>query len=115
MAAHGLAQIMICRQGIAGKSLDRAAQIAGRGDAKRPAPGGQTHAGDVFARQRARRAEAVVIAILLVAQRHAIQGKAELLGGETMDHQGFILLVIAPGIGGLIDHPRQGVDRLERG
>ncbi len=34
--------------------------------------------------QGARRRKAVVIAILLIAQRHAVHGETELLGGEAM-------------------------------
>ena len=115
VAAEGLAHIGAHGGGgIAREGLDRAAQVAGRGHTQPASAGREHHTADVLAGQRTGRAEAVVVAVLLVAQRHVIHGVAELLGGEAVHEQGFVLLVVAPGIGGFEQDARQGLNRLQR-
>ena len=99
---------------ITAESLDGAAQVAGRGHAQRARARRQGHAADVFRGHGARDRQAVVVAVLLVAQRHAIQGVAQLLGREAVDEQREVLLVVAPRIGGPIDDAGQELDGLQR-
>ena len=115
IAAAGLARINAeFAKRIAGEGFHSTAQIGGRSHAQRAGARRQRHAADILAGEGARRRQAVIVAILLVAQRHAVHGEAQLLGGEAMHHQRQVLLVVAPRIGGLIDHARQGFDRLQR-
>ena len=115
IAATGLANIDAeTVGGVAGESLDHAAQIAGRGHAQGAGARFQPHGTHILAGEGARRRKAVIVAILLIAQRHPVHGEAQLLGGEAVHHQGFILLVIAPGIGSPVQHARQRLDGFQR-
>ena len=86
--------------------VEAVAEVAGAGR--------QDHAADVFADDRALRRQAVVIAVLLVAERHAVHRVAELLAAEAVHEQRDVLLVVAPRVGGLEADAGQGFQRLQR-
>ena len=114
VAAQGLAQVDLAGLGrIAREGVDRAAQIASGRHAQGPGARRQVHPRDVLAADGAGRREAIVVAVLLIAERHAVERITQLLRREAVDEQRQVLLVVAPGVGGHIDHARQGLDRLQ--
>ena len=110
VAAHRLLHAGALRgQRVAGIGFDGAAQVAGRGRRQVARARGQHDAAHVFADHGALRRQAVVVAVLLVTERHAIHGVAELLAGKAMHEQRQVLLVVAPWIGRLEADARQGL------
>ncbi len=115
IAADGLADLcaeFLERVGRIG--LDRAAEIAVRGGGEIARAGRHDHAADILRDHRALRRQAVVIAIALVAERQAVHRIAELLPAEAVDEDLRVLLVIAPRVGGDVEHAGQRLDRLQR-
>lgn len=94
--------------------FDRAAEIAVRRGGEIAGAGRHDDPADILRNDRALRRQAIVIAVALVAQRHAVHRVAELVAGKAVDEDLRVLLVIAPGIGGDVKHAGQGLDRLER-
>ncbi len=99
---------------VAGEGVDRAAEVRGRRRAEVAGAARQRHPRDVFADDGALRRQAVVVAVLLVAQGHAIERVAELLRVEAVDVERDVLLVVAERVGGQIGHAGQGLQRLQR-
>jgi hypothetical protein len=99
--------------GIAADHLHRAAQVAGRGNAQLARARGHHRAADVFRNHRALGRQAVEVAIALVAQRHAVHRVAQLADREAVDEELGVLLIVAPRIGGDVEHAGQRLDRLE--
>jgi hypothetical protein len=97
---------------VAGGVDQRAAEVAGRGDAEAGDAGRQVGAAQVLGDQRAADGQAVVVVVGAVAERHAVQRVAEVGGVEAAHLQGQRLLVDAQGVDRLGHHARQEVQRL---
>ncbi|MNS71278.1 hypothetical protein D3C72_1046420 [compost metagenome] len=110
VAAHRLLHAGALRgQRVAGIGFDGAAQVAGRGRGQIARARRQHDAAHVFADHGALWRQAVVVAVLLVAQRHAIHGVAQLLARKAMHEQRQVLFVVAPRVGRLEADARQGL------
>ncbi len=92
--------------------LDGAAEVAGGGHAQRADALRQFGAGEVLGDQRAGDAQAVVIAVAVVAQRNAIERVAETALVEAAQADGLRFFVGAEGIVGLHRHAGQAVEDL---
>ena len=90
--------------GVGGRAafeLQRAAQIAGRGGAERARTLRNGGAADIFGNNRAADMQAVDVAIAHVAERHAVERKAELVLVEAAQRDARRPFIGAKGVGGL--------------
>ena len=99
--------------GAAADESDRATQIAARSRAERARALGHVHAADVLRDDGARDVQAVVVAVAHVAQRHAVEGEAQLVLVEAAQHDARGPFIVAEGIGRLEADARKALNGLQ--